>query len=481
MAFGSLNVPLSTRKPGQRIGIDASGARAGVSAANLNLLLIGYRITGQGTATDKQRYPITNSTQGAALFGAGSELDLMVRAAAAAYRHIPVYAIAQPEPDGVKASQLFTCGGKATAPGQVTVWLGGRAVTVDVAVDAEGPAVAAALKAAIDARPILPVTATVGADPDTDKLTVTYKTQGTSGNLCKVRAESTATGLTIVAGGATLALGTGDMDLTGDAGILAIIKGQEHNYIAASDNGSANIVAIGTQLEELASAMEMRNQQAIFAHTGTIDAGETLAVAVNSAQIQILIEPSNEDLPCELAAAAGAIRCREGGQEKLLPLNYEPIPGRSLPLLPMDDSEVEYCLHHGLTPLVLSGTSLAFCRSITTYLMDDAGNTSDVLLDTLTVDSAFETRRVLKESWRKFARAKVTDDTLRAIRSDTLQSLIGLEKRNIVEMVEEFKDDIVAERDSQVVGRVNVDVPANIVSGLYVLAGILRLRQQLAA
>ncbi len=481
MAFGSLNVPLSTRKPGQRIGIDASGARAGASAANLNLLLIGYRITESGTATDKQVYAITNDGQGASLFGAGSELDLMIKAAADAYPYIPINAIAQAEPTGVKASQTLTLAGTATAAGQVTSSIGGQSVTVDVAVDDTAVVVAAALNAALGAKASLPVTSAVGVDPDDDVVTVTYKTQGVTGNLCKVRCESTATGLTITAGGATLENGTGAMDLTGEGGILEVIEGTEYNFICCSDNASVNIGDIRDQIEELAGAMEMRNQQAIFGFTGTKEDGKTLATATDSAQVQIVIDPSNEDLPCELAAAVGAIRCYEAGLTNLLPLNYVQIPGRSLPRSSMVDTDIEYCLQHGLTPLIQSGNRLAICRSITTYLTDDAGNASDVLLDTLTVDSAFETRRVLKESWRKFARAKVTDDTLRSIRSDTLQCLIGLEKRNIVEMVEEFKDNIVAERDSQVVGRVNVDVPANIVSGLYVLAGILRLRQQLAA
>lgn len=119
-----------TRAPGvvQQVILERDG---GLADLPRRVALVGYRSTAAGAALDNMPTVIDSRAQGQSLFGAGSQLDLMIRSAFQtgnlARRAIPaggnpeIIAVALPPPAGVQAEYTITYSGAATAQGSITV------------------------------------------------------------------------------------------------------------------------------------------------------------------------------------------------------------------------------------------------------------------------------------------------------------------------------------------------------------------------
>jgi len=75
----------------------------------------------------------------------------------------------------------------------------------------------------------------------------------------------------------------------------------------------------------------------------------------------------------------------------------------------------------------------------------------------------------------RFPRAKLSSRTPPKVRSELLDVLHKLEELEIIEGVEEQKDNLIVERDSQDPDRLNARIPCDVVNGLHVFAGRIDL------
>jgi phage tail sheath gpL-like len=75
----------------------------------------------------------------------------------------------------------------------------------------------------------------------------------------------------------------------------------------------------------------------------------------------------------------------------------------------------------------------------------------------------------------RFSRAKATDRTAAAARSELLDVLKKLEELEIVEHVDDNAADLIVERSLQDPTRFNASIPCDVVNGLHVFAGRIDL------
>jgi len=469
-------VPLSTRKPGTYIGIDTTNARSGSTVVAKKVLLIGYM--GSGTADADKPYQITRSNQGEALFGAGSELDKMVKSAARANRFVDLWAAGiEADSAGTQASRTLTFTGLATEAGSITIFIHGEPVSVSIPDETTAVQAAALAKTAIDNKGAdLLVTAAVGANPNEHVLTISYRHKSTTGNSVALRVEQTdATGITATLAGAALTGGVGDMDLDD---LLEAIAPEKFDRIVCSDNAAAIITDLRDHVDANADAIEQRGQQAIVGWIGSFADAITRVASVNAARVQIAAYPTCEAAPLQIAAAMGAVRAYEEGLDPNKPLNTVALDGIPAALSKSTRAEQESALAAGVTPIETgAGDKARIVRSITTYLVDDSDLPDDALLDTGTIGTLDDLRDDIRATLsRRFSRSKATVATAQSVRSTILERLAAREEDEWVENVEANKDDVVVAKNKEVAGRFDCRIPASIVQGLHVLAGVIDLR-----
>ena len=465
-------VPESVRTPGVYIGYDLTRARSAPSLGAQKALLIGYRTDAEGTATSNIPQRITASKDGEALFGVGSELDLMIKAAADAQPRVDLYAAGIEPPTGAEATiDVTLSSGPATATGQLSIWVGGRPVTTPIDIGDTITNVAANWVAAHDVIADMPTTASATAGV----ITITYRHDGLTGNDTVIRVELNGGDGILTTTPTALAGGTGAMDLTG---VLAEIEPDRYHVIVCSENTAAAGQALRDHCNANADPTEQRGQAAIIAHNGTLGDAETLAAAINAGRVQVVASPTNERHPGQLAAAWAAVRAYRQSLNPGANMNSEIIRGLPSPRTNLLGSEIEGALHAGVAPLKgVAGNQLAMVRSVSTYTETAAGVPDDTILDTFTLTVLDALRDDIGQvQGVRFAQEKLTDALLDAMRSTILERLKAREADQWVEQVDDLADQVVVVRDPAVPGRANQTIPAAVVQNLNIIASTIELR-----
>ncbi len=237
------------------------------------------------------------------------------------------------------------------------------------------------------------------------------------------------------------------------------------------------MTALRTHLDNVSGPLEQRGAIGIFGHTGTLSAATTLAASINSGRISGILLPSAYDLPYQVAAAYAAVVAFEEDPAK--PLNTlaltgilaNPIANR------LTRTEQESALNNGITPSEVGpGDKVQIVRAITTYTLDPQSIPDISLLDLTTIRTLDYVRKAVRERISlRFPRDKLSNRTVKRVRSEIVDVLIKLEELEIVESVQANLDGIIVERDSQDPNRLNARIPADVVNGLHIFAGRIDL------
>ena len=461
------NLPSSIRKPGKYFEFNTKLAVRTLPGNSQEVLLLGQKLAA-GSQPVLTPADVFSDDQAIALFGKGSQLHLMVRAAIKANPYLQLTAVAVADPAGNAAAGTTTIAGTATSSGVLSVWIANNRVDVPVSVGDTANVVAAALAAAINARPDIPVSSVAAAAV----VTHTCYHKGTLGNDIKLSAACTAAGVSATV--VTLAGGTLDPDYSA---ALAAVAGAGHHIIAAPLSSQAHLTALRTHLDFVSGPLEQRGAIGAFGWPGTLATGTTLAGQINSGRITGAWHRGSLCLPCEIAAAYAAVLASE--EDPSRPLNTLPLASLDVTAItaqPMR-TEQENALANGLTPLEVGpGDKVQIVRAITTYTKDPQGVTDVSLLDVTTIRTLDYVRKAIRERIAlRFPREKLSERTPDKVRSEALDVLVKLEELEIVEAVEANKDGLLAERDSQDVNRLNLKIPCDVVNGLHVVAGRIDL------
>jgi phage tail sheath gpL-like len=465
------------------IEFDSSRASQGPALLAFRALIIGQKIAA-GTAADNSLHRVTSADQLIALAGRGSMLHCQAKAWFASNRMTETWVgVLADDGAGVAATGTITVTGPATAAGTIALYLGGERVTVGVASGAVQNDIATAIAAAINANLDLPVTAAAA----TNVVTWTFRHKGLTGNSYDVRhsfrdgdALPAGVSLAIVAasGGTTAPVLTSLIAAMGDTWFHIIA----HPYTDAT-----SLTAIETELADRWGPMRMIDALAITSASGSFSTLTSLGSGRNSKHSVIVAQPGVSPLtpPFEFAAEVAALIARYGAADPARPFQTLPL-SRALAPADVDRFTLEernLLLFDGIaTTRAEPGGVVQLDRMITTYQTNPTGADDVAYLDVNTP----LTLQYLRYSFRvrmqtRYPRHKLANDGTRfgpgqAVITPKIGKAEGvswfrqMEELGLVEGFEQFKTDLVVERNATDPNRLDFMLPANLINQLIVQA-----------
>ncbi|MFC3716804.1 phage tail sheath subtilisin-like domain-containing protein [Luteimonas soli] len=481
-------IPIDIRTPGQYIEFDNSRALRGLPAVAHKVLVIGQRLaTGNVDAGVPTR--ILSAAQAEAAFGAGSMLAAMLAAFKAANGTSDVTAIALDDLGaGAAAAGSVAFTGPATAAGTLNLYIGGVRVQVGVTAAMTAAQLATATAAAINAATHLPVTAEVNGS-DTSLVDITARHKGESGNGIDLRANY-ALGELLPAGiGATFVAmsgGTGNPDI---ATAIAAMADTQYATVVVAYNDATNLAAIEAELADRWGPMVQLEGHAFAAVSGTHAALVTLGDARNSPHLTLVAAGKSPTPAWIWAAVCGAVDAAEPDPAR--PRQTLPLPGLLAPASAdrFTREERDLLLHDGIaTTTVDAGDVVRVERFITTYQESATGEADVSYLDIETVRTLAYLRATLRARIAlRYPRHKLADDgtlfapgqavaTPKLIKAEILHLFREWEGAGLVEGFEQFKADLIVERNATDANRIDALIPPNVVNQLRIFAGLIQFR-----
>lgn len=483
-------IPIDLRTPGVYIEVDPSAAFRGLSGIPTRLLVIGQKLA-SGSAAPLELERILSADQAGERYGRGSMLAHMLAALKEANSYTECWAIAvEDAAAGAAATGAIEIAGAVTAAGTLNVYIGGRRIRIGVAATDTPAALATALVAAIAADPDLPVTAAVnGVEPSTVDLTARNK--GEAGNDIDVRInyyvdERTPGGLAITV--TAMAGGAGNPDI---ASVLDLIGDEWFTDIISPWTDAANLVALEGDLAQRFGPLKMIDGHAYAGAAGTHAELATLGESRNSPHVSIIGAKASPTPPWEWAAAIAGVCAYHGKIDPARPFQTLTVPGL-LPPAAADRFTLEernLLLFDGISTFrVDAGGLVVIERMITTYRENSFGVADPAYLDLTTLKTLTYLRYDLRTFiGLRYPRHKLANDgtafargqavvTPKTLKADIVARFRQWEEAGLAEGIDQFKADLIVERDPNDPNRVNALVPPDIVNQLRVFAGLLQFR-----
>lgn len=492
ISFDTIPGPGTLRLPGIYSEVDNSQAITGPQSIQFRRLVLGQMLA-TGTAEPLTLIRVTSPAQGDTLFGRGSMLAGMIRAALTqdSYTELQVMAL---EDDAAAAAATGTIafGGAATAAGAINLLIAGRRVRVGVASGATPATVAAAVAAAINAVPTnpdmdLPVTATVL----TSTVTITARNKGEAGNGIDIRlnyytGEETAPGITAVVTG--MSGGVANPDIS-DA--MAALGDAWLQTWAMPYTDTANLVVLEGELSDRFQWDREIEAHAFAAFDGTQGQLGTLGDSRNSPHLDIVMATAEPMPAYEKAAESMAIAAYYLAIDPARPvqtLEYK----WCLPAAEADrltNEERNLLLFDGIaTTYVDAGGIMRTERMITTYKTSANGASDASYLD---VETLF-TIMYIRHDWRdyvkrKYPRHKLANDgtrygegqavvTPKVMKAEAVVKAREWEELALVENIDAFKANLISERNASDPNRLDMLLPPDLVNQLRIVANKIQFR-----
>lgn len=434
-------------------------------------------------------FRIYSPDEAAQYSGAGSIAHRMARAAIRQYRESEVSIILVDDDDaGVKSTSTIVFAGTADGQGSAELRIGNDRVLLSWADEDTAAEIAAAAATEIAKYHDLPVT------PSVSNATVTLqaKNAGVPGNeIGKYDSEDTKWNpvITVTGSGITATVtgfgsGANNPDIT-DA--LAAANVEAYALVATPYKDTDNLAALVAYMAQSANYENCNGVRAFLGITSTISLATTLAIE-NEKRLHVDFVRGCRYVSFEIAAAAAAMHAQTG--HPALPLNTMEMVDCDAPDIEdrFEPEELNALLWAGVTPFNSDGSGAVRCvRSISTYTKNAAGSPDPLYLDTTTIACHDYSRRVIKEAHllrfsQKVLRENHVDGepdfivTPDDIASFNFMKCKELERYGVMQQVDLYKDKFISLRDPDVAGRVNSDIPVEVVQGCHVLANTIRVQ-----
>lgn len=487
ISFNTIPGPGTLRRPGVYSEVDNSRAVRGPQPVTYRRLLLGQKLS-VGTAAALSLVRVTSAAQADTLFGKGSMLAGMVRAALQVDTYTELQCMPMEDNGaGVAATGTIVVTGPATASGTINLLVAGRTVDVGVVSGDASTAIATAIAAAITANTDLPVTASAA----TSTVTVTARNKGEAGNSIDVRANY-YTGQALPAGvGLTINAMTGGTGNPDVATALAAIGGEWFQTWAFPYTDTSNLTKLKTELASRFAWDREIEAHAFCAARGTQGTLATLGASHNSQHLTIVMA-NNEPMPAyEKAAETMAIAAQYGAIDPALPIQNLAYSW-CLPPAAKDrltNQERNLLLFSGIaTTKVDAGGSMLAERLVTTYRTNAAGANDTSYLDVETL----LTLMYIRHDWRdyilrKYPRHKLADDGTRygigqavvtpvVMKAEAIAKFREWEEIGLVENIDDFKANLIAERNVSDPNRLDVLLPPDLVNQLRIVGNQIQFR-----
>jgi phage tail sheath gpL-like len=490
------SIPNNLLVPFVAAEIDNSLATQGPALLSYRSLLIGQKTAG-GTAAADSLVRVTSADQVLTLAGRGSMLHRMAIAYFAnnTFTETSIAVLAD-NGAGVQASGTLTVTGPATAAGTVNLYLGGTLVQVGVASGDSANSIAAAINAAINANLDLPVSSGVS----TNVVTVTFRHKGLVGNNFDLRAnyqdgERYPTGVSL----AFVAM-SGGTTAPSVANLIANLGDMWFQIWAHPYTDATTLTALENELASRFGPLRMIDGFAITAAVGTQATLGTLGDGRNSPHSEIFAQPGENPLtlPMEFAAAAAAQIALSANADPGRPFQTLALagdPARSFRVLPPAETDLFTITERNLllgdgisTSKAVPGGGVQIERAITTYQTSASGATDKSYKDATTMLTLLYLRfsfrnRILS----RYPRHKLANDggrigpgqavlTPNGGKGEALAWFREMEEIGLVESFDDFKSNLVVQRNSLDPNRLDFLLPPNLINQLIVSAVKLQFR-----
>ena len=376
------------RKPGAFSEIRFAQGATSAGAGEREVVFVMPKLS-TGTWTAAKLYRATSESEVETGAGAGSPMH---RAARKFFQHnkdakcwfLPVAETTGGSPIAATATVTFTSTPAAT--GVATVWICGESCSFGYTSSDTVTTVAAGIKAAINAKPWLPVT----ADNSSGILTVTAKLKGISQGtasvpVISVRAEvSAGTTITVASTGA---VGTGVVGVEGTtteaastATALAVIANTRKYYMVSSANDATTLGHFKTHIVTKSEPRRGLRSVAIAAYPGTLAACTTIATGINYERLQIawLENPDNDC--AEIAGRMAAERQKLESLDATFGLFDWRMDGLANSFLNSDwpsDTEINDAINDGIAPIASTDAGPVLVMNLNTRSKNAAATQDD--------------------------------------------------------------------------------------------------------
>lgn len=270
-----------------------------------------------GSWTSATLYRINSEKDASDGAGVGSPLHRAARLFLQANKDAKLWGLPVAETSGgspIAATGTVTYTTTATGRGTATVTICGEVCSFTFLANDSVTTIAAGMKAAINAKTWLPVT----ADNSSGILTITAKLKGTSQGTASVgviryrAAISSGVGTTVATSGSFL--GSGAAGVEGStteaanlATALAVIATTRKYYVVISGYETANLSNLASHVSTKSEPRRGLRSVGIAAYTGSLATGQTLAIARNYERLRLIQQINSEHDCAELAAQYAAI------------------------------------------------------------------------------------------------------------------------------------------------------------------------------
>jgi phage tail sheath gpL-like len=487
MTISFNNIPATLRTPGVYVEYDNSRAVTAPSEVPELALIIGQRLSA-GTVAEDVPTLVESAAAGETYFGHGSQIAHMIEAFKRANPYTELWAIAMDdEGAGTAATGTITFSGTSTEAGYVYLYMSGERVAVAIpngtAAAAVGPLVVTAANLYLQESNVSLVASGPAA-----VTTFTSLHKGTLGNDSDIRLnyqdnETLPAGITaVVVNMGDAIAGATDPPLSGP---IAVFADKWWTTIISSLADDTNMDLLETEMDTRWGPLVQQDAHAFIGVIGNQATLTTAGNARNSKHTVLMGGGLSPTAPWVWASVAGAVDALESDparpRQTLELVGCLPPPSQSV----FTQTERATLLADGVSTFTVTRTGECLIeRLITTYQTNALSNVDTSYLNQTTM----RTLAYIRYTWRarvqqKFPRHKLADDgtlfapgqavvTPSILRAEALALFRDTwEPAGIVEGWEQFKKDLIVERNASDPDRVDLRMSPDLINQFRVLAG----------
>ena len=476
------NVPAIVKVPLFYAEFNSSNASQATGKQPFKGLLIG-QMTSAGSATANTPVKFASESKAISLFGRGSMLHLMAKAFLKNNPVTELWALPLADQGGsTAASGTLTLTGPATASGTISLYVAGQLVEVGVSSGDSANTIAAAINSAVNAALDLPVTSAVS----TNVVTLTAKNKGTLGNGIDLRlnysdGDATPTGVSVAI--VAMASGATDPSMTTP---IANMGETQYNVIAYPYTASTPLNALESEMEDRWGSVRHIDGHIFVSKDDTYGNLGTYGAGRNSKQTTAHGIYKSPSPSFQWAAALAGIVAYYGQIDPARPFQTLQVQGVLAPALAdrFNWAERNNLLQEGISTCNVDPAGLVHIDFLnTTYQLNGLGSADASyysLNSKLTLSYLRYSFNALITS--KYPRHKLANDgtkygpgqpiiTPKVGKAEAIAIFRKWEEAGLVEDIDQFKNDLIVERDSSDVNRLNFMLPPNLINQ-FVVCGV---------
>lgn len=483
MAIDFNQIPPDVLTPGCYVEFDNSMAVSGLTSQTNRIVLLAP-ILETGTAEANVPVLVTSSADVKSKAGIGSIAAAMADCIFSIASSVETWLLPVKDPSsGVQATASMTLSGTPTESGTLSIYVAGTLVQVGVAAGDGAEEIAKDIADAINGKDTLYVTAAVSGKI----VTLTSRHKGTLGNELDLRlnfyaSQKTPAGLAIEV--VPFTGGSGSHDI--EEAIAGLGVTQYLTMISAFAD-DVNLPIIEAELDKRWGPLYQNDSHCFIGIRGTVGEINSALNSRNSPHVTaITAEKGGEPQPIwEKAALVGAIAAYYLNIDPARPIKELPLTGR----LPAPTSaqftreERNMILSYGgATTYVDVGGNVVLERAVTTYTQTSSGINDPSYQQTEYMYTLSRLRYQLRARIiQRFPRCKLVGDETDVpagssmVNPKTIRAEVGAlatqwVEAGLIEDRDQFMDDLIVERDTSDMSRVNIRIVPNLVNQLMVTA-----------